>query len=50
LKSAKEDDTKLDDKSKDLFAESLGTRERSAVMKALREKADVVIFSEKTDN
>ncbi len=50
LKSVKEDDTKLDDKSKDLFAESLGTRERSAVMKALREKADVVIFSEKTDN
>ena len=50
LKSVKDGETKLDDKARDLFAGSLGARERSAVIKALREEADVVIFPEQTDN
>ena len=50
LKSVKDGEAKLDDKARDLFAESLATRERSAVIKALREEADVVIFSEQASN
>ncbi|RTZ63771.1 MAG: hypothetical protein DSZ29_06430 [Aquificaceae bacterium] len=50
LKSVKDGESKLDDKSKNMFYDALSSRERNAIIKALREEADVVIFPEQTDN
>ena len=50
LKSVTDGDIKSDDTAKDSFVNALATHERSAVIKALREEADIVIFSEKEEN
>ena len=47
LKTVKDGDGKVDDAARKLYANAMGMRERSAVMKALREEAEVVIFHEK---
>ncbi len=47
LKTVKDGDGKVDDTARELYANAMGMRERSAVMKALREEAEVVIFREK---
>jgi peptidyl-prolyl cis-trans isomerase D len=43
LKTVKDGDNTVDDAAKELYANAIGMRERSAVLKALREEADVVI-------
>ena len=50
LKSVTDGDIKADDTAKDSFVNALATREYSAVIKALREEADIVIFPEKEEN
>ncbi len=49
LKTVKDGDATVDKTARDLYANAIGLRERSAVIKALREEADVVIFKEKSE-
>ncbi|MCK5918073.1 MAG: SurA N-terminal domain-containing protein [Cocleimonas sp.] len=49
LTTVKDGDGAVDDAARDLYANAIGSRERSAVMKALREEADVVIIKEASE-
>jgi len=49
LTTVKDGDGVVDDAARDLYANALGTRERSAVIKALREEADVVITKQASE-
>ncbi|MCK5903232.1 MAG: SurA N-terminal domain-containing protein [Cocleimonas sp.] len=49
LKTVIDGDKAVDDMSRDLFAQSLGERERSAVMRALRDEADVEIIKQNSE-
>jgi peptidyl-prolyl cis-trans isomerase D len=48
LKTVKDGDSALDEATKNTYANALGARERSAVMGALREEADVVITRDRS--
>ncbi|HIO93481.1 MAG TPA: hypothetical protein EYG68_11665 [Leucothrix mucor] len=50
LKTVKDGKSDVDEQMRNLFVGAIATRERSAVIKALREEADVVIFTEKSEN
>ncbi len=47
LKTVKNGDATMDKTARDLYANAISLRERSAVVKALREEADIVIFKDK---
>ena len=49
LTSVKDGDGVVDDAARDLYAKALGDRERSAVLKALREEAEVIITKEASE-
>jgi peptidyl-prolyl cis-trans isomerase D len=49
LTKVKDGDAAVDDTARELYAEAMGARERSAVIGALREEADVVIIKEKSE-
>ena len=49
LKTVKEGDGTVDDMARDLYANAIGMRERSAVMKALREEAEVIIIPQASE-
>jgi peptidyl-prolyl cis-trans isomerase D len=49
LTTVKDGDGVVDDAARDLYANALGDRERSAVLKALREEAEVVITKEASE-
>lgn len=49
LTSVKDGDKTVDDAARDQFASALGSRERAALLAALREEAEVVIHPEKAE-
>ena len=49
LTAVKDGDSAVDEAARDQYANALADRERSAVLKALREEADVVITKEKSE-
>ena len=49
LKTVKDGDGAVDATARDLYANAIGMRERSAVIKALREEAEVVIIRQRSE-